>query len=119
MQGMRAGHPIQKERPLPEVDLVGYLTRLEGISCNQYALAAQRQLAGHGDLGRPLDVAGEVWHRHAALPTFLVTASLHNLSIQQHEKAVPGSGLPMARHVDAERLRGHPDLWRGKTHATR
>ena len=84
-----------------------------------HAFAAQRELPSHDDLGRPLHVAGEVWHRHATLATLLVTTCLHNLGVQQHDQTVASSGLRMRRDVDTERLGGYPHLGRGETHAAR
>ena len=71
--------------------------------------------AGHHQPGRPLDVAGQVGHRQAALPAALRARRRPHDRVREHQRAVAGAGPCGWPVTSNENTRsGHPDLRRGE-----
>ena len=72
---MRPGGPVEEEQASAVIDLVLQGPGLEGIGRDLAPLPRAWLLTSYDESRRPLDVTGEVGHRHAAFASLFVARS--------------------------------------------
>src|SRR3954453_14753542 len=87
VDGVRSGHPVEKQQAGTVIYLVLDCPCLERVRCDLY-LTPTGQVPHDDQPAGALDVPGEVRNRHATLTGLLPLARLDHLGVAEHEGTV-------------------------------